>query len=83
MIPTLPISYQNLSGIPITGPFAHPADARQTLATMSASYPREIFNVEFADEDDAAVVTWIPSAYVGYFLSSVLFNSATGRDWDY
>ncbi|MEX0751604.1 MAG: hypothetical protein WD073_01585 [Xanthobacteraceae bacterium] len=78
MLKTLPISFMKLRGIPMTVPFAHPYDARDTLAAMSLHYPGEIFNVEYIDDEEpGAVVTWIPGALASYFLGNLLTDAVT------
>jgi hypothetical protein len=48
---------------------------------MSTRYPGELFNLEFVGPGDEAIVTWIPSTYVGYFLGQALTSSMTAAGW--
>jgi hypothetical protein len=72
---------QNLYGIPVSQVFDNPWQARQMFDEMSVRYPGELFNLEFTGQDDGAVVTWIPSTFVGSFLGQALASSATAARW--
>ena len=73
--------YSVTQGIPVTERFLQPQEARETLARLYIKHPGEFFMIE--DSDEAGfVVTWVPSAYVAYFIGQCMAHAITGESWE-